>query len=235
MRRFAILFTAMAFAFGGYAQNCSKSRSSCSSSKSQVVVVTKDCSSSKKQERRRYERVLLMAGAGLHFMPKNSTYAINGRIGGGSSTTLEKIRSWDSEAMIGIRYGVRGTRRANVVGVFGDLGFLTGQHLNRMFNAQNIYEEVPLTSQNEFRSVEAGFLFKEWFRLSGGLGYQTFVNSASQLDATNYYTATTGFYIPLGRRLTWTTTATAYFGKDFQQVTIRPSTGLALRFKTLRM
>lgn len=176
---------------------------------------------------------MVMAGAGLHFLPKNTTYAVNGRIGGSNQPGMN--RNWDSEAMIGIRYGVHGTRRANVIGVFGDLGFLNGASLNRLFNAQTIYQDVPMTSQNEFRSLEAGFLFKEWLRLSGGMGYQSFVNTAQQPDRLNYYTATTGVYIPLGRRLTWSTTATAYFGGDFDQMTIRPSTGLALRFKALRM
>lgn len=243
MKRFAILLTAMAFAYGGYAQNCSKSRSSCntscSKSSKQVVVVTKDCSSSKtktktKDKKRRYERLLVMGGAGLHFLPNNSTYAINGRIGG--TNQPQQYRNWDSEAMIGIRYGVRGTRRANVLGVFGNLGYMNGSTLNSLLVAQKVNQEVPLASTYEFRSVEVGFLYKEWFRLSGGAGYQTFTNSSGQLAALNYYTATTGLYIPLGKRLTWTAKATAYFGGEFsQQVTVRPSTGLVLRFKALRM
>jgi hypothetical protein len=234
MKRFAILLTIMAFAYLGYGQNCSKNRSSsnCSSSKS-TVVVTHHTKDSKKEKKRRFDRMVFIGGAGLHYLPKQSTFSISGKAGG--TNTIRQQRNWQSDAFLGIRYGMHGTRRANAFGVYGNLGGISSAALNRVFGAQGVNSEVDFFSQNQFQALEAGFLFKNFFRLSAGYGHQQFTNNAGEIGRVDYYTATTGFYVPLGRRFTWTTTATAMVGKDFQKVTIRPSTGIAYRIKFLRM
>lgn len=242
MKRFAILGFALVWAFSIQAQDCSKSRSSCSSksyssscsSSNQVRVVTHTYQTDKKERKRRYDRMVFMWGAGAHFLPKNATIPINGRIGGTDQEVSQ--RQWQTDALLGIRYGLNGShRRANVVGVFGDFGMVATPALQRIFDDQGLYREIQPYTQADFRSLEAGFLLREWFRISGGIGNQYFVDARGSQNRVDYYTATTGIYVPLGRRLTWTTTATAMFGKDFENVTIRPATGLAFRLNFLRM
>ncbi|MEL7532111.1 MAG: hypothetical protein AAFN10_12415 [Bacteroidota bacterium] len=243
MKRFAIIGFALVWAFSLQAQNCSKSKtksncstktySSCSSS-NQTRVVTHTYEVDKEERKRRFDRLVFMWGAGAHFLPKNSTFAINGRTAGGTESV--KQRQWQTDAVLGIRYGLNGShRRANVVGVFGDFGMAATPAIQRIFEEQNLFQEVQPNTQAEFRSLEAGFLFREWVRLSGGVGSQYFIDARGVQNQVNYYTATTGIYVPLGRRMTWTTTATAMFGQDFQKVTIRPATGLAFRLNFMRM
>lgn len=242
MKRFAIIGFALVWAFSIQAQNCSKSRSSCSSksysscsSSNQTRVVTHTYQVNKEDRKRRFDRMVFMWGGGAHFLPQNSTFAINGRTADGGTEEVRQ-RQWQTDAVLGIRYGLNGShRRANVVGVFGDFGMAATPALQRIFSEQNVYQEVQPNTQAEFRSLEAGFIFREWLRLSAGVGNQFFVDARGAQQQVDYYTATTGIYVPLGRRLTWTTTATAMFGQDFQKVTIRPATGLAFRLNFMRM
>ncbi|MFK7926495.1 MAG: hypothetical protein AB8H47_31390 [Bacteroidia bacterium] len=246
MKRFATIGFAMVWVFTLQAQDCSKSKqksncstktiSSCTSSnKTQTRVVTHTYEVEEKDRKRRFDRLVFMWGAGAHFLPKSSTFAINGRTSG-SGTEGVSQRQWQTDALIGIRYGINGShRRANVIGVFGDLGMAATPAIQRIFQEQNLSQEVQPNTQADFRSLEAGFLFREWLRLSGGVGNQYFIDARGVQNQVNYYTATTGIYVPLGRRMTWTTTATAMFGQDFQNVTIRPATGLAFRLNFMRM
>lgn len=141
---------------------------------------------------------------------------------------------YQANGFIGIRMQPRKRRRSNVMGAWLTGGFHNAPALSSLLDVQGY--DIPLdpeTEFHEFREWEVGFMFKEWFRLSGGQGTQRFTNFSKEEQEFNYYIASTGFSLNILPSVKWNTTATFLFGQDFDQVAFRPSTGFSFRFNFL--
>ena len=138
--------------------------------------------------------------------------------------------NWNGTAFLGLRLDQRGRRKANVLGVWGNMGFHTTDAVRRLVQTQGISTEVQAGGSNTFTEWEAGILFREWFRVSGGIGNQNFVDGAGRSQELSYYTATTSAHIPMGRSIALTVGNSFLFGRDFQEFSVRPSLGLTFRF-----
>jgi hypothetical protein len=170
----------------------------------------------------------------LHFQLGGAANYTYGALSENSQAFDQAYVNGQADAFLGIRLQPRQRRRSNVIGVWGTAGLHNAAAMDRLLAIQGINEALdPGTDLYEFREWEVGFLFKEWFRVSGGQGYQRLVNDSQQEIELEYYTASAGFSWNLSRSIKWNTTANLRFGQDFQQVAFRPSTGLSFRFNFL--
>ncbi|MCB0851433.1 MAG: hypothetical protein KDD63_04260 [Bacteroidetes bacterium] len=182
-----------------------------------------------KEKRKRYDRLTLQIGGGGNY----AWGQISDQV---PSEFNRDLLSGQAQGFFGIRFDVENRRRPNVVGVWGTYGFQTPQSVNSIFRSQEldfVLSENPTIL--EIREWEAGLLLRNWFRLSGGMGTLNFVDSKEELQSLNYYTATAGLGIKLGKSLKWVTNGTVMLGRDFENFTFRPSTGLVLNFDFLRI
>lgn len=180
----------------------------------------------RKKKKGKFDLLHLQLGGGVnHF---------NGTVGKIDRDFSRDLMSYQANGFIGIRMQPRKRKRANVVGVWGTGGMHSQPTVTNLFQIQGLdYVVDPATEFHDFREVEAGFLFNEWFRLSGGKGVQRYTNTQLELQEVNYFIATTGFSINILPSVKWNTTASFLFGEDFQEISFRPSTGLAFRFNFL--
>lgn len=162
-----------------------------------------------------------------------ATYAY-GTVGEFQQDFDENLVNGEVSGFLGIRMQPRQRRRSNVFGVWGRGGLNNLPALSSLIELQGIKTTIdPNTEYHEFREWEAGVLFKEWFRVSAGQGTQQYIDLTGQERDLNYYLATTGFSFNILPSVKWNTNVTALFGKDFQEISIRPSTGLSFRFNFL--
>lgn len=167
----------------------------------------------------------------LHFQLGGAANYTYGELNEASQTVSEDFVNGQATAFLGIRLQPRQRRRSNVLGVWGTMGFNNSASVDRLMQVQGIAESVdPSTDLHELQEWEVGFLFKEWFRVSGGKGFQRFSNLSQETVQVDYYTASAGFSWNLSPSIKWNTTATMLFGEDFQEVAFRPSTGISFRF-----
>ena len=124
--------------------------------------------------------------------------------------------SYQLNTMMGINIGK--TRKNTAIALFGNYGKYNPNNSTVMSN--NLF-----SSNNNFLEIEGGFLIKEFFRISGGVGY-TSSNSAS-LTSVSYNTISSGF--SLGPRLVkFDILNTIIIQKSNQPIIFRPSLGLSL-------
>ncbi|MEM7368872.1 MAG: hypothetical protein AAF587_09725 [Bacteroidota bacterium] len=170
----------------------------------------------------------------LHLQVGGGVNHLNGTIGKFEREFNPDLLSYQANGFVGLRMQPRKRKRSNVVGVWGTGGIHAHSALINLFELQNVDARVdPGTEFHEFREWEAGFLFREWFRLSGGKGVQRYTNTNLELEEVNYFIATTGFSFNILPSVKWNTSASFLFGEDFQEISFRPSTGLAFRFNFL--
>ncbi len=113
--------------------------------------------------------------------------------------------------------------------------FLSGGSFNST-SIQHVLKDYPGIRMNDSKSdffpyfeTEGGFLFKEWYRLSAGIGHQYLQND---LQTIKYGTLTTGFIIP-GGAIEPDFLFSALFGKEREQLGFRFHLLLNLHFKYL--
>ncbi|MFW5887060.1 MAG: trypsin-like peptidase domain-containing protein [Bacteroidota bacterium] len=113
--------------------------------------------------------------------------------------------------------------------------FLSGGSFNST-SIQHVLQDYPGTIMNDSKSdffpyfeTEGGFLFKEWYRLSAGIGRQYLQND---LQTIKYGTLTTGFIIP-GGAIESDFLFLALYGKEREQLGFRFHLLLNLHFKYL--
>ena len=182
-----------------------------------------------RDRRKKYDRLTIQLGGG-------GNYAW-GEVSDQVPQAYEKdLMSGQAQGFVGIRFDVENRKRPNVLGVWGTYGFQTPQSVNRIFQSQQLdYVLAEDPSTLEIRELEAGLLLRNWFRVSGGVGELSFTDLNNEIRTLQYYTATAGIGIKVGKSLKWVTNGTVMLGKDFENFTFRPSTGLVFNFDFLRI
>jgi len=129
-----------------------------------------------------------------------------------------RILSGHGTAMLGYRYG--NANRKSAFGIFGTYGMYSSE-------ASSLFVSGLLdNTQLSFYEVEAGFIFNEWLRLSGGKGITTLGNINDDLG--DYICGTLG--LSFGpRNFKFELNNTVIFPSDENQIRWRPSIGLALK------
>lgn len=167
----------------------------------------------------------------LHIQLGGAAHYSQGLLGESGSTYSPEFTGWQGQGFAGIRLEPGRRKRSNVLGAWGTIGFLPDAALTNLLTLQGLPADVnPGSAGHEFREWEVGVLFREWFRVSAGRGFQRYIDLNRMEQEVAYYTATAGLSINITRALKWNTTATLLFGDDFGQTTFRPATGLAFRF-----
>ena len=183
----------------------------------------------RERERNAYDRFTLHLGA-------SANYAY-GELGTAYTGYNPDLTDWQGNAFLGYRYDVTGRRKrkkGNLVGVWLSAGLHDQTALSSLFKSQGRFDTVDPASVNQFREWEAGFMLKEWFRISAGKGYQNFTNVGGENITLNYYTTTAGLALHFTKALDLTLNGTVLFGQDFQRYSFRPSVGVNYTFDFLR-
>lgn len=232
MRQVLLFLLTASLAMPAFGQ-CSKSSSSCSSD---------DCAPSRhtvsnNNNNGKYQRFTLIGGAGAQYTIDQAGAAFpSGKGGEGAlepATNAQRL-NFQAFGFAGYRFN-GGYRAPHAFGVFGTYGQLTPQALTETNALQGLVSELPQTGTTpDYREIEAGFLIRNWFRISAGIGEQRFVNDNDEMISQQYYSATAGFHAPLGRNLVAYANATTKFGRDFAEFSIRPSAGLAFQLRAFR-
>ncbi len=193
----------------------------------------------KKSNCRRNERLMFALSGGATYMLDADPSQGNIPKGEETSTSLQwnpEMLQPISSAFLGYRFDLKGSKRANVIGVWGTMGSHNAQTLLRLFARQERLNDFNGVQGNQFfTEVEGGFLLKEMFRLSGGQGAQNYFNLSGEQLQLKYNVATAGLHIPLGKNISWNSSVSMLFGQDFSQYTLRPSTGISFKFNALRL
>lgn len=183
----------------------------------------------KKRRKRAKDRLHLQVGlAGNYLYDTNNESGFN---------PVSERTNYMAEGLLGIRFD-QGRKRANVLGVWGTAGFSSPQTVALLLNEQGLAQGLDVDMANpshRFQEVEAGFLFKEWFRLSGGLGNQEFVTTAGENVNVEYMKFTTGLSLKITKSIKWNTNATFLMADGSDKISFRPSTGISFRFNFLRI
>lgn len=135
------------------------------------------------------------------------------------NSPLENQVSYQLNTMLGFRIGRK--IKQTSIGLFGNYG---------KYNPKNVIvlRNSAFNSKNNFLELEAGFLIKEIFRLSAGLGYSN-INSF-RFSESNYTSISTG--ISLGSKLLKFDMANTFIIQKLnQKIYYRPSVGLSLNFE----
>jgi len=129
--------------------------------------------------------------------------------------SLNNQLSYQFNTMIGFNLG-KGKKNTSI-GLFGNYG---------KYNPNNttLSSYSFLSSNDNFLEIEGGFLIKEFFRISGGLGYSS--SNSVNLSSNNYTTFSAGF--SLGPKwLKFDIINTLIIPKNNQKIVYRPSIGLS--------
>ncbi len=181
----------------------------------------------KPKRRKKKDRLHLQLGVASNYL-----YDSNNETGFSPNSERTNLMG---EGMIGIRFDHKG-RRANVLGLWGTSGFSSPQTVALLLNEQNLPFEVDMSGSSfRFQEVEAGFLFKEWFRLSGGVGTQELRSVSGENIEFDYYKFTTGLSLRITRSIKWNTYASFLMSEGSDNISFRPSTGLSFRFNFLNI
>jgi hypothetical protein len=147
------------------------------------------------------------------------------KIGGSGNLLFDDVKnlnnsfsnqlSYQLNSMIGVNLGK--SKKNTSIGLFGNYG---------KYNVNNttLLSNSLFSSNSNFLEIEGGFLIKEFFRISGGLGYLS--SNSINLSSNNYTTFSAGF--SLGPKwLKFDIINTLVIPKNNQKVIYRPSLGLS--------
>ncbi|MFZ4706923.1 MAG: CAP domain-containing protein [Bacteroidales bacterium] len=118
-------------------------------------------------------------------------------------------------AMFGFNIGK--SRKRTTIGLFGNYGKCN-------LNNTTLLNNSLFSASNNFIEIEGGFLIKEFFRISGGLGY-TSLNSIS-FSSSKYTSFSSGFSFG-PRWLKFEIVNTLLIATNNQKIIYRPSIGLS--------
>jgi hypothetical protein len=147
------------------------------------------------------------------------------KIGGSGNLLFDDVKnlnnsvsnqlSYQLNSMIGVNLGK--SKKNTSIGLFGNYG---------KYNVNNttLLSKSLISSNGNFLEIEGGFLIKQFFRISGGIGYAS-VNSID-LSAINYNTITAGFSFG-PKWMKFDLINTLVIPKNNQKVIYRPSLGLS--------
>jgi hypothetical protein len=132
------------------------------------------------------------------------------------NSTFSNQLSYQINTMFGVNLGK--SKKNTTLGLFGSYGKYN-------INNTTIINNNLFNSTNHFLEIEGGFLFKEFLRISGGVGYSD-VNSINFSDY-NYSSISTGFSFG-PKWLKFDLLNTFIIPKDNQKVIYRPSVGISI-------
>ena len=142
----------------------------------------------------------------------------------------EKPLSWQSSASFTYRFDIK-NNRATAFGLFGDFGSLNAMAINQMQQQQQL-AGLDQRNTNFFYECEAGFLVREWLRLSAGAGKQE-LYQANYKQTEIYGTGTIGFVMRFGLvELDWNNSI--YYGGVFEKPALSSQLSLLLHFKVAK-
>ncbi len=164
-------------------------------------------------------------------LPKKQYKLLYLKIGASANFLLDDVNklkgAYDNEisyqlnSMLG--FNLSKAKKNTSIGLFGAYG---------KYNAHNttLPGNSVFSSSTNFLEIEGGFLIKELFRISGGLGYSS--TNSIELTSNNYSTFSAGF--SLGPKwLKFDIANTFIIPKDDKKVFFRPSLGLSFAFGVL--
>jgi len=178
----------------------------------------------------------------IHAQNKYSyTARMNIRISGGiaaqNGATYDQLFSNGKSAPYGTAFiGYRfdeNSDAANYFGLFGTVLKISAPSVQQM-DIDEVLAVSPSFNGDPSNAyeVEAGFVFGDWFRLSGGIGNMR-IPTVGAWQPNSYYTGTGGFI--LGRKaLNFHATTTVLFGGDLTKTAFRVNAGLGFSFKFLK-
>lgn len=146
-----------------------------------------------------------------------------------------KVLSTQFHGMIGYRLKENNHQHSNVIGVFLNYSRNTARSSGRYLDAseqmslQGIFES---DSSSRNLEVEVGFLGREWFRLSAGMGRLSYKNAAAEKVAWQYYILTPGFDVGIPN-FRFYLDLPLLFGQDFENPIFRPTIGLVIHLNFL--
>ncbi|MGA1583843.1 MAG: hypothetical protein ACO4CH_11380, partial [Saprospiraceae bacterium] len=124
--------------------------------------------------------------------------------------------------------------RGHSFGFFGRFGNHGQSAAEALLNQQDLIQ-IESAPNNQFRELEIGLLMKEWFRVSGGLGWQRFLDEAGSPTEKSYGVATIGFAPRFFKIIEINLNAVACYGRDFEQPSLRGEAVATLRFSFGKM
>lgn len=118
-----------------------------------------------KQKKERFHRLTLQVGGAANYAW--------GSVFEQPEVFNKSLLGVNSTGFIGIRMGMREQNgKANLFGIWGRNGLMTQNAANTILNYQGISLSNPNKVKDKFFSEwEVGFVYREWFRLSAGMGY----------------------------------------------------------------
>ncbi len=139
--------------------------------------------------------------------------------------------SLGADAMFGLQSFNADGNKKNIFGVFGRLGSISDEILRLQIEDNNLSNTIDEDRDRfDFSELEGGFIFGGIFRISAGMGWLNFYDENHKAIYLKYLCSTAGLSIPIGR-LRLNIMVTAMDGKDFDELTLRPSMGLVIHFR----
>lgn len=142
-----------------------------------------------------------------------------------------KIGPWGG-AFVGYRFD-ENSNTANYFGLFGNVAKINSASIQEWKSEQVAPIPQNFTGNVSYAyEVEAGFIFGDWFRLSGGAGTMQ-IPITGNWHNKKYYTGTGGFVLGKGAVNLHATTS-VLFGGDLNKSAFRVNAGLGFNFKFLK-
>lgn len=132
------------------------------------------------------------------------------------NSTFNDQLSYQINTMFGVNLGK--SKKNTTLGLFGNYGEYN-------INNTTILNNNLFNSTNHFLEIEGGFLFKEFLRISGGVGYSD-VNTFN-LSSYNYSSISSGFSFG-PKWLKFDLMNTFIIPRNNQKVIYRPSVGISI-------
>ncbi len=126
-----------------------------------------------------------------------------------------------ANAQLSIRYGIR---------VYGENQDKDRASAFGLFARYGVLPDTGFDGDFPFYEIEAGWVFREWIRVSGGIGNQSYEFNGHS-ESVDYYTATGGIVLRFGR-LELDVNLSGLFDEDFEHdPSFRANATLNLHFR----
>lgn len=186
-----------------------------------------------KQERRMARkslpgRLVLKAGGGAHYYMAHWEHY--------DSNFDAALPAPLLNGMLAYRYALKGrgtSARGNALALFATAGTMNAHAMGKLHQAHlPSGNPAPHVSQH-FWELEAGWMFRQWFRLSAGTGQQLIKTPEYNNSPLEYYTTTSGIVLRMGRA-ELDLTATAMWGQFYKEPALRYNATLNIFFSFAR-
>lgn len=142
----------------------------------------------------------------------------------------EERVNWQANGQFGFVFNKDREGRGNMLGVFGAAGLMRRYSMNQMFIDQDLNPAVFNNDKSSiFYQLEAGMYIGGILRLSSGIGRQQYYLADDEKRTAQYLSSTAGLNFSLGF-IKWVVDFNWIYGKDFNNLVLRPSTGIMVKF-----